>query len=44
MKYTNINQIEVNATYVAFDNASTEHIRINGNDLIARNNKEISIK
>ena len=26
VKYTNINQIEVNATYVAFDDASTEHI------------------
>ena len=34
-----INQNEVNAIYVASDDVSAGKIRINGNDLIARNNK-----
>ena len=44
VKYISINQNEVNAIYVAFDNVSAGQIRINGNDLIARNNKRVPIK
>ena len=39
VKYININQNEVNAIYVAFDDVSAGQIRINGNDLIASSNK-----
>ena len=39
MKYISINENEVNVIYVASDVVSAGQIRINGNDLIARNNK-----
>ena len=44
VKYISINQNEVNAIYVAFDNVSVVQIRINGNDLIARSNKWVPIR
>ena len=44
LKYISINQNEVDAIYVAFDDVSASKIRIKGNDLIARNNKWVSIK
>ena len=44
LKYISINQNEVNAIYVAFDNVSVVQIRINGNDLMARNNKWVPIR
>ena len=44
VKYISINQNEVNAIYLAFDDVSAGQIRINGNDLIARNNKWVPIK
>lgn len=44
LKYISINQNEVNAIYVAFDNVSVVQIRINGNDLIARNNTWVPTK
>ena len=43
-KYISINQNEVNAIYVAFDDVSAGQIRINGYDLITRNNKWVPIK
>ena len=39
MKYISINENEVNVIYVSSDVVSAGKIRINGNDLIARNNK-----
>ena len=39
VKYISINQNEVNVIYVAFDDVSAGQIRINRDDLIARNNK-----
>ena len=44
VKYISINQNEVNAIYVAFDDVSAGQIRINENGLIARNNKWVPIK
>ena len=44
IKYISINQYEVNAIYVAFDDVSAGQIRINRSDLIARNNKWVHIK
>ena len=44
VKYININQNEVNAIYVAFDDVSAGQIRINGNDLIASSNKWVPIE
>ena len=44
VKYISINKNEVDAIYVAFDNVSAWQIRINRNDLIARNVMWVPIK
>ena len=44
VKFNSINQNEVNAIYVAFYDVSARQIRINGNDLITRNNTWVPTK
>ena len=44
VKFISINQNEVNGIYGAFYDVSTGQIRINGNDLIARNNTWVPTK
>ena len=44
VKYISINQNEVNVIYVAFDDVSSGQIRINGNDVTARNDKWVPTK
>ena len=44
VKYISIYQNEISAVYLAFDDASTGQIRINGNDVIERNNKWVPIQ
>lgn len=44
MKYFAIDWNEVETIYVAFDDISVGQKRINGNDIIARNNKWVPIK
>ena len=39
VKYFGLNQNEVDTIYVAFDDSSARQKRINGNDVIARNNR-----
>ena len=44
MKYFGLNQNEVDTIYVAFDDTSAGQKRINGNDVIARNNRRVPIR
>ena len=44
MKYFAIDQNEVETIYVAFDDISAGQKRINGSDIIARNNKWVPMK
>ena len=44
VKFISINQNEVNGIYGAFYDVSAGQIRINGNDLIARNNTWVPTK
>lgn len=44
VKYNSINQNDANAIYVAPEDVSARKIRIDGNDLITRNKKLVSIK
>ena len=43
VKYFGLNQNEVDTIYVAFDDTSAGQKRINGNDVIARNNRWVPI-
>ena len=44
VKYFGLNQNEVDTIYVAFDDTSAGQKRINGNDVIARNNRWVPIR
>lgn len=44
MKYFAIDRNEVETIYVAFNDISAGQKRINGNDIITRNNKWVPIK
>ena len=44
VKYFVLNQNEVDTIYVAFDDTSAGQKRINGNDVIARNNRWVPIR
>ena len=44
VKYFGLNQNEVDTIYIAFDDTSAGQKRINGNDVIARNNRWVPIR